>query len=174
MIPSSFHKTTRRKSDYRPCVGMVLFRADGKVWSGRRAGPGGTQMTGDYIWQFPQGGIDKGEPPSFAAIRELYEETGIGVQHIAPLAKTKGWLYYDFPSDYKSKSGHNWRGQRQRWYAYRYLGTDADFDLHFHETEFTEFEWIELAQAPQRIVPFKRDIYEELARIFAPFARPVK
>ncbi len=165
-------KTKAEKSEYRRCVGVILFNREGKVWSGRRAGPGGTEMSGDHIWQFPQGGIDKGEPASFAALRELYEETGIGIQHLTPLAKTEDWLYYDFPSTHKPKEGRNWRGQRQRWYGYRYLGTDADFNLNIHEAEFTEFKWIDLAQAPDSIVPFKRGVYEELARIFVPYAQP--
>ena len=158
-----------RKSDYRPCVGIVLFNKDGQVWSGRRAG-----AKGEHVWQFPQGGIDSGEPARFAGLRELYEETGIGIAHLEPLGKTKGWLYYDFPEHHKTGRAQHWRGQRQRWFAYRFKGKNSDFDLNIHTPEFSEFKWIDLPHAAERIVPFKRKVYEQLAIDFALFSNSAK
>lgn len=158
---------SRLKTDYRPCVGIALFNQKGELWVGRRAG-----VSGDYVWQCPQGGIDPGETPRFAGLRELFEETGIGVHLIKPLGKVDGWLYYDFPKGYKQKNGQSWRGQRQRWYAYRYTGSHKEFRFDLHGTpEFTDFKWINLETAPDLIIPFKRNVYERLASEFAPFAR---
>lgn len=163
-------RKTAAKSDYRPCVGIVLFNTNGKVWMGQRAG-----ASGSYVWQFPQGGIDTGESPRFASLRELYEETGISVQSISPLGRNQGWLYYDFPEGHGSARMQKWRGQRQRWYAYRYHGHDKDFVFDLHGSpEFTAFKWVDLAQTANLIVPFKRKVYEHLADEFAPFAKPVK
>lgn len=157
-----------KKSAYRRCVGVVMFNAQGKVWVGKRAGE-----DGPFVWQFPQGGIDAGEPSHFAALRELYEETGTNISNLKPLGKAKDWLYYDFPEDHKSRRLKNWAGQRQRWYAYRYTGKDADFNLNMHEpAEFTQFKWVDLSTTPEIVVPFKRKVYEQLALEFEGFAAP--
>lgn len=157
---------TFKKSVYRRCVGVVLFNAKGKVWVGKRAGE-----SGPNVWQFPQGGIDDGEPPSFAALRELYEETGTHITNITPLGKAKDWLYYDFPEDHKNRRLKRWAGQRQRWYAYQYTGKNKDFDLTLHDpVEFSEFKWVDLHTTPDIVVPFKRKVYEQIVREFEGFA----
>ncbi len=157
--------------EYRPAAGVVLFNAKGQVWLGRRAG---TQT--QHVWQFPQGGIDPGETSEHAAIRELHEETGIAVQNIAPLAAIEPELFYDFPTDYIGSTGvggrmKKWRGQRQSWFAFRFIGTDADVDLnHQSPAEFSDWRWGELAEAPALVIPFKRKVYERLLVEFGRFA----
>ena len=158
-------------SRYRPCVGMVIFNKAGQVWLGKRA-----RQDGPYVWQFPQGGIDPGENPEYAAIRETEEETGLSVQHMRPLAQTASELYYDYPADISPNPRTlRWAGQRQWWFAVRYNGAGDDFNLNAqYPPEFSEWRWGELAQAPELIVPFKRKVYEQLAIEFAPYAKAVK
>lgn len=163
---------------YRPNVGVALFDRDGRVWYGRREeGFSGDAEFGDapneWRWQFPQGGIDKGEDAVVAAFRELEEESGITSARL--LTVTTGWLAYDFPPGYKKK---NWRGQRQKWAAMLFEGDESEIDL-YHEgkREFDDWRWGELEEAPSLVVPFKRDIYEELTAAFTPlrdFIRALK
>jgi len=161
----------RNKSDYRRNVGVAIFNQNGKIWLGKRFGE-----SGPYIWQCPQGGIDKGEKPKAAAQRELFEETGLRVENMEYLGKTKGWLYYDFPPDIlaKKKKRFNTIGQRQKWYAFRYSGDGSDVNLTAHgPQEFSEWRWADLDSIADTIVPFKRAVYEQLMVEFAPFANPV-
>ncbi|MEZ5894300.1 MAG: RNA pyrophosphohydrolase [Parvularculaceae bacterium] len=151
---------------YRPNVGVVLFRRDGRVWFGRRIGDFADfgEAEGDYRWQMPQGGVDAKEDIAAAAFRELKEETGVSSARL--LAVTTGWLAYDFPAGYKKK---NWRGQRQKWAAMLFTGDDDEIDLEADDhQEFDQWRWGELEEAPSLIVPFKRYIYEELVAAFAP------
>lgn len=150
---------------HRPNVGVVLFHRDGRVWLGRRAG-----TPAPWNWQFPQGGIDEGEDFEAAARRELAEETG--AVSVSYLARTEGWIAYDFPEDFGGpKAWRGWRGQKQVWFAFRFEGDDSEFDLAVHhEPEFDAWRWAYLAEAPDLIVPFKRPAYEAVARVFAPFA----
>ncbi|MBW8816081.1 MAG: RNA pyrophosphohydrolase [Caulobacterales bacterium] len=151
-------------SEYRPNVGVVLFHPDGRVWLGRRAG-----QAGPYNWQFPQGGVDDGEALEDAARRELQEETG--AVEATYLARTDGWLTYDYPPLVAQELRRGWKGQRQVWFAFRFEGQDSDFDLAAHHPpEFDAWRWGYLAEAPELIVPFKRAAYEQVARAFAPFA----
>lgn len=160
----------RNPKDYRPCVGVCLFRPDGRVWLGRRYGE-----TGPYSWQFPQGGLDKGESPEFGALRELWEETGVTIADLKPLGRIEEWLYYDFPSDVKLPKARNYKGQRQLWFAYQFTGKDATIDLKSHGTqEFSEWKWAKLSKTPKTVIPFKRPVYEELTDRFAAFAKPKK
>lgn len=149
---------------YRPNVGVVLFDRTGRVWFGRRAG-----LRGDHAWQFPQGGADPGEGFETAARRELYEETG--VRSVRLLAETPGWIAYAFPPEYAaSGAGRGFRGQKQKWFAYRFLGDDAEIDLEAHgEAEFDAWRWGRLSEACDLVVPFKRDAYRQVVRAFAPF-----
>lgn len=153
--------------DYRPNVGVVLFNPEGKVWLGKRYG-----ADEPWCWQFPQGGMDEGETPEEAGLRELYEETGVTQELIEPLGSINDWLAYDFPPEVLAQRSRNrWRGQKQRWFAYRYLGTDADFDLEaVPPQEFSEFRWVALETTPQLIIPWKRGVYERVAEAFAPYS----
>lgn len=159
-------RAPRDLSLYRPNAGIVLFNAQGLVWLGRRKG---TQ--GPWVWQFPQGGMDSGENAETAALRELHEETGITPDKVDKLAEINGWLAYDFPPEVLARKRKNWRGQKQRWFAYRFLGTDADFDLTaVPPQEFESFRWIALERAVELIIPWKRPVYEVVAEEFAGFA----
>lgn len=158
---------SRKLSLYRPCVGVCLFNSKGRVWLGRRYGE-----KGPHSWQFPQGGLDKGESPEFGALRELWEETGVTIEHLEPLGHIQDWLIYDYPKGMAPKKGKRFAGQKQLWFAYRFHGTDDDFDLKAHGTqEFSEWKWAKLEQTPKKVIPFKRDVYEQLAREFKRFAK---
>jgi putative (di)nucleoside polyphosphate hydrolase len=154
---------------YRPNVGAVLFNPAGAVFVARRAdmpnaegAPGG--------WQLPQGGIDADEDPREAVLRELGEEIGTAKAEI--IGEHPDWLTYDLPPELLGRAfGGRYRGQRQRWFALRFTGTDADIrlDLDPHP-EFDAWRWASLAELPALAVGFKRPIYEVLARSFARFA----
>lgn len=150
---------------YRPNVGVVLFHPDGRVWLGRRA-----HTPPPHNWQFPQGGVDGGEDLETAARRELAEETG--AVSASYLGRTDGWLTYDFPPEATGpKAKRGFKGQKQVWFAFRFDGDEAEFDLEAHdEPEFEAWRWGYLAEAPELIVPFKRAAYETVARAFAAFA----
>ena len=162
---------TRKKSDYRRNVGVAIFNEKGQIWLGKRFGE-----NGPYMWQCPQGGIDKGEKPKAAARRELFEETGLRAENMEYLGKVKGWLYYDFPPKVlaKNRKRFNNKGQRQKWYAFRYFGDGSDVNLTAHSPqEFSEWKWVELNSIADTIVPFKRAVYEQLIVEFADFAIPI-
>lgn len=151
---------------YRPAVGIALFNQHGKVFLGRRK-----NARGPYIWQMPQGGIDEGETPKQAAIRELEEETGIPPALTYPIGEIDMWLKYDFPPQINnSRIVKKWRGQKQRWFAFRYQGNDAQIDLNAHsEIEFDHWRWDTLGMAEKLIVPFKRTVYEHVRAEFSKF-----
>ncbi len=154
---------------YRPNVGAVLFSRTGQVFAGRRA-----DQRADAVaaWQFPQGGIDQGEDPRQAVLRELEEE--IGTANAEIIGEHPDWLHYDLPPELRARMwGGRFRGQTQRWFALRYLGADPDIQLDRDaHPEFDAWRWVDLAEMPALAVPFKRPIYEILAGSFARFARP--
>ncbi len=152
---------------YRPNVGLALFHREGLVFLGKRAG-----ADGPYQWQMPQGGVDRGEAPIDAAYRELEEEIGVRPEQADLLEETKDWLYYDFPTNVRTnmKPRGRFRGQRQKWYAFRFKGRDADIRLDTHTPEFSDWRWAPLATAPSLVIPFKRATYEEVAQRFAKYS----
>lgn len=152
-------------SGYRPNVGVVLFRADGKVWLGRRHA-----TPGPFNWQFPQGGVDEGEELVDAAFRELAEETGVTSATI--VARTEGWIAYAFPPDHGgSKAARGWKGQKQAWFAMRFTGKDKEIDLAAHgDVEFDAWRWADLDEALETVVPFKRAAYEQVIAAFRPYS----
>jgi putative (di)nucleoside polyphosphate hydrolase len=155
---------------YRPNVGAVLFNRDGKVFVARRADLPNAEGAAAG-WQLPQGGIDAAEDPGAAVLRELAEE--IGTSNAEIIGEHPDWLTYDLPPELLGVAlGGRYRGQRQRWFALRFLGQDSDIrlDLDPHP-EFDAWRWAELAELPALAVHFKRPIYVKLASSFARFAR---
>jgi len=155
--------------NHRPNVGIALFNAEGKIWLGRRE-----EASPPWQWQLPQGGIDDGESPERAALRELEEETGIGPHLVSSLGQIADWIAYDYPDAIRKQSKfHKTRydGQKQRWFAYRYLGTDQDFQLDQHgEVEFDDWRWADLSEITGLVIPWKRDVYRQVVEAFAAFA----
>ncbi|CAN7612468.1 RNA pyrophosphohydrolase [Rhizobium leguminosarum] len=166
------NQATVRAEDlpYRPCVGVMILNRDGLVWAGRRIADGNSEYDGSpQLWQMPQGGIDKGEDPLDAAYRELYEETGI--KTVTLLAEARDWINYDLPPaligiGLKGK----FRGQAQRWFAFRFDGDDSEIAINpppgGHEPEFDAWEWKPMQQLPGLIVPFKRAVYDQVVAEF--------
>ena len=153
---------------YRSCVGMMLINADGLVFIGRRAS-GPEHIDATHVWQMPQGGVDPGEDTWVAARRELMEETN--VRSIEKLGEVPEWLSYDIP---RTIAGRAWkgryRGQRQKWYAMRFTGTDEEIDIASpagHKQEFIAWRWEPMKNLPDLIVPFKRAVYERVVQEFS-------
>ena len=146
---------------YRPCVGVALINGAGLIWAGRRL-----DSTAD-AWQMPQGGIDEDEKPRAAALRELAEETGIKADRVRFVAKTHHWLTYDLPPELQGKIwGGKYRGQRQKWFLFRFEGQDSEVDIARDHPEFAEWRWISAEEMLARIVPFKRDVYDKVIKSF--------
>lgn len=155
---------------YRPCVGVMVLNQAGLVWVGRRIALSDSELAGtEKLWQMPQGGIDKGEDPLVAAKRELYEETGIS--SVALLGQTPDWISYDLPPDMLgiALSG-KYRGQTQRWFAFRFEGNESEIAIQpppgGHEAEFDDWAWKNMAELPELIVPFKRPVYQQVVNHF--------
>lgn len=146
---------------YRACAGVVLMNGEGKVFAGQRLDNPGA------AFQMPQGGIDKGETPVEAALRELWEETGVTADLVEVVAQTPDWLRYDLPPEllgkvWKGKYG----GQKQKWVLMRFLGTDDQVRIDSDHPEFSEWKWLGVRELVDGIVPFKRDVYEQVAAAF--------
>jgi putative (di)nucleoside polyphosphate hydrolase len=155
---------------YRANVGAVLFNAAGRVFVGRRVDAASHGADGP-AWQLPQGGIDADEDPDIAVLRELAEEVGTDKAEI--IGRHPEWLQYDFPPELLGRvMGGHYRGQRQLWYALRFLGDDTDIRLDADKhPEFDAFRWVTLDELPALAVPFKRPIYKILARDFVPYSQ---
>jgi len=146
---------------YRPCVGMMLVNMDGKVFVGQRLD------SEVEAWQMPQGGIDPGEEPRDTALRELGEETGIAPDLVNIIARAREELFYDLPDELVGKIwGGKYRGQRQTWFLMRFLGTDADVNIHTAHQEFRDWRWVVPEELPELIVPFKKKLYRDLVQEF--------
>jgi putative (di)nucleoside polyphosphate hydrolase len=161
MAAGAAMRSARPLPGYRPCVGVVLINREGLLFIGERvdAAVGG--------WQMPQGGIDPGEPPRAAALRELAEE--IGTDRAELLAESRCWYAYDLPPEYlPAFHGGRWRGQTQRWFAFRFAGSDADIDIRTAKPEFGRWRWAGPDDVLRLIVPFKRAVYEAVLDEFRP------
>lgn len=154
--------TDRSTLPYRPCVGIMMFNDEGRVFVAKRIGM-------SEAWQMPQGGIDDGESPRQAGLRELEEE--IGTNAVEIVAETAGWIDYDFPPDIPGRIKNKWRGQRQKWLACRFTGRHEDIDLATEHPEFDDWKWVEIPSVVALIVPFKRASYEAVVAELGPVVR---
>ncbi|UJW75345.1 RNA pyrophosphohydrolase [Rhizobium sp. SL42] len=156
---------------YRPCVGIMVLNGQGLVWAGRRLVEGNSEYDGSpQLWQMPQGGIDAGEDALPAAIRELYEETGM--KTVSLLAEASRWINYDLPAELIGIGLRGkYRGQTQRWFAFRFEGDENEIAINpppgGHQAEFDAWEWKPMQELPALIVPFKRAVYEQVVAEFA-------
>lgn len=174
-MPAEITASKLQSMPYRPCVGIALFNAQGRVFIARRRSDKGPEYKDSaYEWQMPQGGIDGEEDPYFAALRELYEETNIRSTKL--LAEAPDWYEYDLPLD---ALGHalkgRYRGQTQKWFALRFTGDESEINVlapaeGAHKPEFVEWRWEKLEALPGLIVPFKRGVYEKVVAAFKPFS----
>ena len=158
-------KKNRADLPYRRCVGIMLINAQGKVWIGDRIGS--TNPEGLHTWQMPQGGIDKGEEPAQAALRELMEETGTDKATI--VAESEHWYSYDLPNPLRGKALRGkFRGQTQRWFLVKFTGVDSDIDIaaDAHQ-EFSEWRWADIEELTELIVEFKRPVYQKVVAEFS-------
>src|ERR1700680_1377406 len=158
---------------YRPCVGVLVLNRAGLGFMGRRI-EGPEHIDATHAWQMPQGGIDKGEEPWPAALRELHEETNI--RSVEKLGEIKDWLYYDIPPKIASEAWKGqYRGQKQKWFALRFTGKEREIDVANpaggHEPEFIEWRWEPVKNLAGLIIPFKRKVYEQVVAEFAKYAR---
>lgn len=160
---------------YRPCVGLLVLNGEGRVWVGHRIAEPDSEFSGtSLLWQMPQGGIDEGEEPLPAAHRELFEETGM--KSLTLLAEAPRWINYDLPPHlvgiaFKGR----YRGQTQKWFAFRFEGDDGEIQINpppgGHKAEFNEWDWRPMADLPGLVVPFKRKVYEEVVAAFSHLIR---
>ena len=165
-------KLDRESMPYRDCVGTAVFNDKGLVLIGRRKPDDDPEDRSEFEapWQMPQGGMDKGEKPEATALRELFEETSI--KSVEQIAEIPGWIYYDLPDEalgiaLKGK----YRGQRQRWFAFRFTGKDSEINVTAPgdgtmPAEFDQWRWEELQKLPELVVPFKHDAYVKIVHGF--------
>jgi putative (di)nucleoside polyphosphate hydrolase len=156
---------SRKPLPYRPCVGIMLLDRAGRVFVAKRI-----DMPSD-AWQMPQGGIDPGENPRAAALRELEEEIGTAKAEI--VGEMQEWLDYDLPEELQGRLwGGRYRGQRQKWFAMRFTGADTDIDIATRHPEFSAWKWTPIETLPDLAIWFKRPIYARLVAEFGKLARP--
>lgn len=149
------------KLPYRRNVGIMLVNADNLVFVAQRIDNPGPAL------QMPQGGIDKGEDPRTAALRELEEETGVRADLVTVVAETEEWITYDLPTELLHKLwGGKYRGQEQKWFLLRFHGSDSEINIETDHPEFSEWHWLPLEDVPERIVPFKKDVYQQVVAAF--------
>jgi putative (di)nucleoside polyphosphate hydrolase len=149
---------------YRPCVGVMLINRDGLIFGGQRID------TDAPAWQMPQGGIEPGEAPQDAALRELFEETGIPANRVEVIGAATETQRYDLPDDLVPRIWKGrFRGQEQNWFLMRYLGRDDEIDIASEHPEFSQWRWLRAADMLDAIVPFKREVYQRVIADFAEF-----
>jgi len=146
---------------YRPSVGMMIIDNNNRIFVGKRID---TKM---LAWQMPQGGIDLGETPSVAALREMEEEIGCNTGYI--IAESKCWYSYDLPMNLIPKLWDgNFKGQRQKWFLIRFTGVNEDININTTNPEFESWRWTRLDEILSIIIPFKRKLYRAVIKEFAP------
>lgn len=152
------------KLPYRPCAGLMIINADNHVFVGQR-------LDRDTdAWQMPQGGVDKGEDPADAALRELWEETGITSDKAKIIAQSADWIPYDLPHDLVPKLWKGkYRGQKQKWFLVRFIGQDSDINIVTEHPEFSQWKWVPVDDILPSIVPFKKHVYERVIEEFKPY-----
>jgi putative (di)nucleoside polyphosphate hydrolase len=149
---------------YRPCVGIFLLNNDGLVFAGRRID------SRAEAWQMPQGGIDAGESPLQACMREMREEIGTNTAEL--ISQHDDWLYYDIPLPLADRLWQGrYKGQKQKWMALRFTGDDSDINIATEEPEFCEWKWLSPHDLVDLAVPFKRDVYQNVLAAFAPYLK---
>jgi putative (di)nucleoside polyphosphate hydrolase len=155
---------THNFNDYRPCVGIVLQNQNAQVFVAKRLDS--ERLGWPNSWQFPQGGIDNAEDSKIAALRELKEETGITTVEV--IEEMPDWSYYDLPHELASKIWDGrYKGQRQKWFLMKFLGSDDEINLTTSTPEFCAWEWIPLNESINRVVPFKIDVYKQVISYFS-------
>jgi len=153
------------KLPYRPCVGLMVLNRAGQVFVGNRIDQS------IESWQMPQGGIDEGEEPWDTALRELKEE--IGTSNVELLREHPDWLFYDLPPQLIGVAWEGkFRGQKLKWFAVRFKGTDADINVKTAHKEFSNWKWADIGDLLGLIVPFKREIYAKVIAAFSDLAKP--
>lgn len=146
---------------YRPCVGLVVKNDKGQIFAGKRL-----DNHTSHAWQMPQGGIDAGETPTQAALRELEEETGIQESCVELITRTEDWLKYDLPEHIASKLwGGLYIGQKQLWFVFRFTGTDDHININTKHPEFSEWAWLYPDELKRLTVPFKLEIYDAVFKL---------
>jgi len=166
-------RPTRDSLPYRDCVGIAVFNQQGEVFIGKRRGEDDPEKSAAQgaPWQMPQGGIDKGEDPLKAALRELFEETNMS--SVSLLAEAPEWIFYDLPDEALGTAlKGKYRGQRQRWFAFAFTGDENEINVikpggGKHKAEFDDWRWEKLSRTPGLIVPFKKDAYDKVVEAFA-------
>jgi putative (di)nucleoside polyphosphate hydrolase len=154
-------QTGSSKLPYRSNVGIMMVNKTGYIFVGQRLD------NNQDAWQMPQGGIDAGEDPETAAYRELLEETGVNQQNVRFLASSSRWLSYDLPEDLiPTLWNGKFRGQKQKWFLFKFLGKDGDINIETEHPEFSKWKWISKENLLEEIVPFKKSVYEDVLKEF--------